>query len=84
MRTSVAATISTLPQSTIGPLEEVLELVIPAVTWNASAARGLGTASAAGLEKQIRHLYESWPAVAVLPTLDARLLDQIEDRPAPE
>jgi hypothetical protein len=77
--TSLVATISTLPQSAVGPLEEVLELVIPAVTWNESAARGLSTAPAARLEGQIRHLYESWPAVAVLPTVDARPLDQVED-----
>jgi len=77
--TSVAATISTFPQSAVGPLEEVLELVIPAVTWNESAARGLNAAPAARLEEQIRRLYESWPAVAVLPTVDARPLDQVED-----
>lgn len=76
--TAAAATAATLPEQATAPLLSVMELADSAASWNVSAAHGLGTSEAASFEREIHVIYESLPVPAVLPTLDARPLDQIE------
>ena len=81
--TALAATLTTLPIEMVGPLEEVLELVTAAASWNLPATIGLSRRPAADLEIRIRDLYMSYPVPAILPTVDARPLDRVEQIEAP-
>ena len=81
--TALAATLTTLPIEMVGPLEEVLELVTGAASWNLPATIGLSRRPAADLEIRIRDLYMSYPVPAILPTVDARPLDRVEQIEAP-
>ena len=77
--TAVAATLTTLPVEMVRPLEEIFELVTAAASWNLPASIGLSSVPAADLEFRIRKLYMSYPVPAILPTVDARPLDWVDE-----
>jgi hypothetical protein len=75
---ALAATMTVLPAETTSHLEQALELVRPAAAWAASGAQSGELGPSKELERRINDLFDSWPVVSVLPTLDPRPLDILE------
>jgi hypothetical protein len=74
--TALAATIATLSQHNVRPLEEARELVKTAGESALLPARGLNVAVALQMPVEIRNRRDRYPVPALLPTVDARPLDQ--------
>ena len=71
---AVTATMAVLPPTAVAPLQQVIDLVLPAAKWAGSVARGAAEGPSRWLEQRIRLLEDAWPAVAILPTVDPRPL----------
>jgi hypothetical protein len=68
---SLSTTALTLPETAVSsPLYRALDLLVPAASWAASAARGLSPGPSGQLQRQIERLYDDLPVVALLPTID--------------
>jgi hypothetical protein len=76
--TAAAATMAVLPPPAGAPLREVLNLSTAAAQWAASIAHGGPPGPSASLERRIMDLHHAWPVPAVLPTLDDRPLDVMD------
>jgi hypothetical protein len=72
---SLATTAPTLPEAALAPLYEALDLLVPAASWAASAARGLASGPSSLLQERIKQFYDRLPAVALLPTVDPTPID---------
>jgi hypothetical protein len=70
---SLSTTAPTLPAAAVcGLLYRALDLLVPAASWAASAARGLSPGPSGQLQRRIEQLYDDLPVVALLPTIDRR------------
>jgi hypothetical protein len=65
---ALAGTLVVLPPAAGAPLQRVIDLVVPAVRWAASASNGGTPGPSAELEERIMTLHDTWPAASVLPT----------------
>jgi hypothetical protein len=72
---SLSTTATTLPAADVSPMYRALDLLVPAASWAASAARGLSPGPSARLQRKIKQLYDDLPAVALLPTIDPTPID---------
>jgi hypothetical protein len=72
---SLSTTAPTLPTSDLSLLYQALDLLVPAASWAAAAARGLSPGPSAQLQRPIEQLYADLPAVALLPTIDPSPID---------
>lgn len=72
---SLSTTAPTLPEAPVGGLlYRALDLLVPAASWAASAARGLSPGPSGQLQRRIEQLYDDLPVVALLPTIDRQPL----------
>jgi hypothetical protein len=74
---AIGATLTVLPADDNQSLEEVLATVEPAAHWAASAAAGRTAGPLPAYIQRMRQIYNAWPPVSVLPTLDPTPLHQL-------